>query len=72
MVVVVRVRVTRTRRRVCILDGTEETDGACCASGGDANCRRHLVLLSVLEVKWDQQRSARVWKGLAISSRNKD
>ena len=55
MVVVVRVRVTRTRRRVCILDGTEETDGACCASGGDANCRRHLVLLSVLEVKWDQQ-----------------
>lgn len=54
MVVVVRVRVTRTRRRVCILDSTEEIDGACCASGGDANCCRHLALLLVLEVKWDQ------------------
>jgi hypothetical protein len=61
--VVARVRVTRARRRVCILDGAEEIDGACCAGGGDANCRRHLALLSVLEVKWDQQRSAMAWRG---------
>jgi hypothetical protein len=63
MVVVARVRVTRARRRVCILDGTEEIDGACCVSGGDANCCRHLALLSVLEVKWDQKRSAMAWRG---------
>ena len=63
MVVVVRVRVTRTRRRVCILDGAEEIDSTCCASGGNANCCRHLALPSVLEVKWDQQRSAMAWRG---------
>ena len=63
MVMMVLVRVTRTRRRVCILDGTEEIDGACCMSGGDANCCRHLALLQVLEVKWDRQRSAMAWRG---------
>lgn len=63
MVVVVRVRVTRARRRVCILDGTEEIDGACCVSGENANCCRHLALLPVLEVKWNRQRSAMAWRG---------
>ena len=63
MVVVVRVRVARARRRVCILDGAEEINGACCASGGDANCCRHIALPPVLEVKWDQQRSAVAWRG---------
>lgn len=37
MVVVAGVGVAGTRWGVRVLDGAEETEGACCAGGGDAD-----------------------------------